>query len=626
MLDLFSYFDGMSKSLLRDVHAKAYGKKGLLNNALIQSEVMSFFSDKNRAVEKFAAMEPWQRRVLNLIYHSVSRGLTYNELRLTVHVSKEKELRKFLLAMCRDFLIWRSNSTGAAVYQGFSDFSRCFEIKADEPAGLDRNLVDYGNLLNWHICMVLSLAKKGELRVNTNGTLHRRSFQICTSAFTAASKISEKAAGNELSLIFNFLTQNDWLEQENSLLYPSEKATEFLKTSGFRLRQYVLSWWLNVRFRGDAVHCRQLLNELAKGRSVSEAAYLFWVMDPSYRVLESSKHLAWDFLPRPLRELWLLGLVKFQFQSGKVSAVVVSGAGKEWMETSVVPQPEGNVSMLPNFDMVVSTDTSPYLLFLVSCLSRVKNDESFLCFNIDKEGYLAGLKSGIYESEMEQFFNWIKPPENVLSTFREWNSSFYGARVSTVRLLKIDDLKILSELARFPHFMECTEEYIPGYGFILNPKLEHKAFEILESFGYCPFVDLSAKVRDRAPTEEWRKDFTIAWPESGKPDYELKDDIDEASIQSALNSTKYGSVYQKLDTFDLVKVLRYAKMAGTFLAAKVKDPAKRAEKEREIVFSVHALHLARAPLNVDIQERGVESMLPLPLSFIQEIKVLQKNI
>ena len=69
MLDLFSYFDGMSKSLLRDVHAKAYGKKGLLNNALIQSEVMSYFSDKNRAAEKFAAMEPWQRRTLNLIYH-----------------------------------------------------------------------------------------------------------------------------------------------------------------------------------------------------------------------------------------------------------------------------------------------------------------------------------------------------------------------------------------------------------------------------------------------------------------------------------------------------------------------------------------------------------------------------
>ena len=226
---------------------------------------------------------------------------------------------------------------------------------------------------------------------------------------------------------------------------------------------------------------------------------------------------------------------------------------------------------------------------------------------------------------MEQVFSWIKPPENVLSTFREWNSSFYGAKVRTVRLLKIDDLKILTELSRFSQFTECTEEYIPGYGFVLVPEKEHLAFEILESFGFCPFVDRSAKIRDKAPTDEWRKDFTIAWPEAGSPDYELKNEVDEATLQSALKSTKYSDVYQKLDTSDLVYVLRYAKTTGVYLAAKVRDPAKRAEKEREIMFSVHALHLAKAPLNVDIQEKDCEGVAPLQLSFIQEIKVLRKE-
>ena len=347
----------------------------------------------------------------------------------------------------------------------------------------------------------------------------------------------------------------------------------FLKTSAFRLHQYVLTWWIEERFRNDAGHCRQMLKCISEARGVSDAAYMFWVMDPSYRILESNRHLAWEYLPRPLRELWLLGLVKFQFQSGK----------------------------------------------------GVKNDETFLCFNFDKDGYLAGLKSGIPESEMEQVFNWIKPPENVLSTFREWNSSFYGAKVRTVRLLKIDDLKILTELSRFTQFTDCTEEYIPGYGFVLNPAKEHAAFEILESFGYSPFVDRSAKIRDKAPTDEWRKDFNIAWPEAGSPDYELKNEVDEATLQSALKSTKYSDVYQKLDTSDLVYVLRYAKTTGVYLAAKVRDPAKRAEKEREIMFSVHALHLAKAPLNVDIQEKDCEGVAPLQLSFIQEIKVLRKE-
>jgi hypothetical protein len=540
-------------------------------------------------------------------------------------VAKNKELRTFLLQMCREFLLWRSQASGVAVYHGFTDFAHSFEIELQGAPESSKPYQEYGSLLAWHICLVLSLAKRGELRVNTNGTLNRRSYQMCIDAFTASGKISAKASENELTLIFSFLTQREWLEQENSFLYPSEAAYEFLRTSGFRLHQYVLTWWLEVRFRNDALHLKRLLRCVAEPRCVCDAAYLFWVMDPSCRILESNRHLAWEYLPRPMRELWLIGLLKFQFESGKVSAIAVSEVGREWMASSVLPQNEGQVSMLPNFDLVVSASMSPQLLFTVACLAKVKNDEAFLCFNFEKETYIAGLKSDIPESDMEQLIAWIKPPENVLSTFREWNASFYGAKVRTVRLLKIDDLKILTELSRFSQFTECTEEYIPGYGFVLVPEKEHLAFEILESFGYCPFVDRSAKIRDKAPTDEWRKDFTIAWPEAGSPDYELKNEVDEATLQSALKSTKYSDVYQKLDTSDLVYVLRYAKTTGVYLAAKVRDPAKRAEKEREIMFSVHALHLAKAPLNVDIQEKDCEGVAPLQLSFIQEIKVLRKE-
>jgi len=625
MFDLSSFFDGMSKPQLRDVHAKAYGKRGLLNNALIQSEVLSFYCDQNRVTSRFAHMEPWQKRCLNLVYHSSSRGLTFNELRLTVPVGKNKELRSFLLEMCRDFFIWRSQVSGTSVYHGFADFVHCFEIEPQVAAESSKPFAEYGSLLAWHICYVLSLAKRGELRLNTNGTLNRRSYQMCEAAFAASAKVSPKACENEIALIFSFLTQREWLEQENSCLYPSEVAYEFLRTSGFRLHQYVLTWWLEARFRNDALHCKRLLECVSDARSVSDAAYLFWVMDPTSRILETNRHLAWDYLPRPMRELWLIGLLKFRFESGKVSAVAMSDVGREWVVNSVLPQNEGQVSMLPNFDLVVSASMSPQLLFYVACLAKVKNDEAFLCFNFDRDSYLAGLKSDIPESDMEQLISWIKPPENVLSTFREWNASFYGAKVRTVRLLKIDDQKILGELSRFAQFMECVEEYIPGYGFVLDAKKESFALNILESFGYCPFSDRSEKKRDRAPTEEWRKDFVIAWPETGSPDYDLKEEVDEAVVQSALKSTKYGNEYQKLDTSDLVYVLRYAKMAGMLLSAKVKDPAKRAEKMREMVFSVHALHLARAPLNVDVQEQGNDSVFPLQLSFIQEIKVLRKS-
>ena len=57
MLALREFFEGMSKSMLRDVHAHAYGKKGLLNNALIQQEVQEYFSDSDRVRSIFSKME-----------------------------------------------------------------------------------------------------------------------------------------------------------------------------------------------------------------------------------------------------------------------------------------------------------------------------------------------------------------------------------------------------------------------------------------------------------------------------------------------------------------------------------------------------------------------------------------
>ena len=128
MFDLNAFFDGMSKPLLRNAHAKAFGHKGLLNNALIQNETLSFYNDKNRVATLCEKMEPWQHRCMELIYNSASRGLTYNELRLTVPVSKARDLQTFLLSMCREYLLWRTAVGNTTVYYGFSNFTGCFDL------------------------------------------------------------------------------------------------------------------------------------------------------------------------------------------------------------------------------------------------------------------------------------------------------------------------------------------------------------------------------------------------------------------------------------------------------------------------------------------------------------------
>ena len=479
----------------------------------------------------------------------------------------------------------------------------------------------YQNLVDWHICIVLANAMLGDLKLNNSGVLHRRSYQICTDSFVMAKQVCDKAAENELSLIFNFLTGNGWLEQQESCLVPSEKALEFIRKNGFRLHQDLLSWWLKERFRGDRSHCVRLLRMLEKPLSAFEASRLFWVIDPSFRLQEKGSELSWDFLPRALRELWLLGFVRITLLGGKIASVVLDQSGKDWLESSIASIPEQNISCLPNFELIASTGTAPRVLFMLACLAHVENDEMYLRFSLNRESYMRGLKCGIAESEIESFKAWIKPPVNVESTLAEWNSSYYGAKVQTVRLLKIDSAEVLGELSRFPQFMECAEEFIPGYGFVLKPELEGRAFEILTNYGYCPFVERNCENRTAAPVDEWRKDFAVAWPEAKAPDYELKEIVDSESLRTALNSTKYGNNYQRLSNFDLVQVLRYAKTVGALIGAKVKNPAKRGDKEIERNFFVHALKLAKSPQFIEIQPYGSDAPEMLELSFIQEVKV-----
>lgn len=620
MFDLNAFFDGMSKPLLRNAHAKAFGHKGLLNNALIQDETLSFYSDKKRAVEAFEKMEPWQRRCINLIYDSASRGLTFNELRLAVPVSKTRELQVFLLNMCREYFLWRCPSTNTSVYYGFSNFEECFSLSLssiDNPTKVVG--ASYQNLVDWHICQVLALALQGELKVNNSNSMHRRSYQICVESFTTARRISDKAAETELSLIFNFMLGNGWMEQRDSCFVPSEKALEFIRRNGFRLHQDLLSWWLRERFRGDRRHCVRLLRKIEGTISALDAATLFWSLDPTFRLQEKLGELSWEFLPRPLREMWILGLLRFNMNGNKVQSVSLEQSAKDWIETAIASIPEQNISCLPNFELIASTGTSPRVLLLLACLAKVENDETYLRFTLDRESYLRGLKCGIAETEIENFKGWLKPPVNVESTIAEWNSSYYGARVQTVRLLKIESADVVEELSRFPQFMECAVEHIPGYGFVLKPEMENRAFEILTNYGYCPSVERKDESRIAAPSEEWRKDFITVWPEVKAPDYELKEVSGNETV--ALNSTKYGNTYQRLSQFDLVKVLRYAKTMGNLIGAKLKNPAKRGDKEVERNFFVHALRLAKSPQVIEIQPYGSEEAEFIDLSFIQEVKV-----
>ena len=213
MYSVLFFFENMPKTLLRDVYAKTFEKKGLLHNTLILKDSISFYSDLKRFDKQIEALEPWQRRCLFLIYKSEKRGLSYSELRLTVPVSKAKELKDFLLNASRDYLIWQSKlEKQEFLYRGFSDFIESFS--SNEYSDFNQidstNVVYYDHLLDWHLCRLLALAAKKQLKVNITGGLNKRSLNICESVVHFSKALSSNAPIDETQILLYFLSESHW--------------------------------------------------------------------------------------------------------------------------------------------------------------------------------------------------------------------------------------------------------------------------------------------------------------------------------------------------------------------------------------------------------------------------------
>lgn len=630
MLSIPSFFENMPKTLLRDVHAKAFGRKGLLNNTLIVKESVQFFSDKKHFETFSSNLESWQVNCLYLIYRSESRGLTYNELRLTVPVNKSQELKGFLLEACREYVIWQGKSdSNVFLYKGFTDFVEVFRTKGLDVFSSDKEglaSIHYDYLFDWHICKILALASKGELKINLTEGLHRRSFLLCENSISFAKDLFPKAAHDEILFILHFLSQNDWVGRDKTLLKPTEKAYRFLKKNGFRLRQDLITWWIEKRFCGNEEHFKRLLERLISPIGIVDAAYLFWVLDPSCRILENSESLTWDSLPRPLRELWLLGFVDFKVAKNKVHAVSLTGIGREWLGGVVTPLVSGEIATLANFEMIVGAKNSPRVLFFIAALTTSKNDEPHLKFTLEKESFLEGLKCGFSEEDVEEFIRWIKAPQNIIDSIRDWASCFFGAKLISVRLLKIENKKILMELLHFAHFMELVEEAIPNYGFIINAEKEVEVRKLLANYGLMPSEDETTTLTEPFKNAYWEKEFALHWPANFDPDYELKEPLDKESFVSSIEATKYGSVYRKLDLMDLMKVMRYAKSTNTMLAAQVKDPEVKKAEVEEKFFYAQVLHFSKNPYTAKIQLKDSENTIVLDLNHIQKIKLVYQGL
>lgn len=620
-----SFFENMDKSILREVYARTFDKKGLVNNTALLKELPAFYGDPLRLPKLFESFEQWQKTVFLVICRSGSRGLRFKELRLAAPVGHVNELTDFVTFLAKEFIVWRTEGDAEnSVYRPFEEsFKFAFSLEQEFVDVKDKHVVYYDALLDFHVCRLLSMLKLGELRINNAGELHRRSQQICESAFTFSKQLSSKAAADETVLILQFLTAQNWISARDDMLTLSSEVLPFLNKNGFRLHQEMCHWWLGVRFGGKHAHLASLLNAMKNPVSVQSALELFWALDPTVRLALNGESYTFEKLPRVLRELWFLGVVDFYTaKNGAILAVGLNELGRSRAE-KILGGESAEISTLPNFEMIVPANSSPRVLFYAACLAQVQNDETYLRFKFEKEPFLEALRSGFADSEIRQFYGWIKPPENVASTLEEWAASFFTSSIFNARVLKIGDKAILDDLSEFPQFMKFVYEKIPGYGFLINPTFESDIREILTHYGLAPAEEADGVDKGTVTNGAWTKAFDIPWPKEDNPDYLLKKQV-AASADVANGKKKFGAEFEALDIPELVQELRYAKKTGTLFVARFVD-SKKGAKTVERTFSVLGLRLAQIPPRARVQEFGKDKEEVIDLPLISEIKLLHSQ-
>lgn len=622
MRSLQSYLEAAPKTLLRELHTRFLGKRGLLNNSLILGEVCAFLREPTRVQDWTSSLEAWQLRTIRYIYQSGSRGLEAHELLASLPVTHRNALAGFLLGAAEQLLLWRSKTASSFVYHGFADFSELFPTETHLlPTLGESRWFSNGGMLEWHLVQVLAGAQLGRLRLNASGDLHRRSSQLYEESFRYGAQLSPSEPGDELLIILQFLLDKDWLRVQDGLLRPSPQAMEFIRRSGFRLRAEILQWWISRRFGGETEHLRHLLSTCNGEICAREAGEMFWPLDPASRPFSDEGTISWENLPRPVRELWILGMVDATIEQGRLSRMRLSAHGLEWQEGKIAPVQGTHHACLPNFEMILSVSNGPLRLFQSACLARVENDEPVLRFSLTRDVFLEGLRSSLPEACDTEFMQWCGAPGNVQEALREWHSVHMGAEIETMRVLRIHDSAKMVELSAFPQFLEHTLETIPGWGFVLKQGHESTLREILKHFGLEPPPEPQESECKILRQAEWSKQFHLPWPAQGETDFDFKPGPNREAMASAMGATKYSTEFQQLDQNKLLQVLRYAHVTETPIEAMVRDPNDRKAEDRTLAFTIQRLQVRRDPFHLEAVLSPGREVIEIPFLHIQQIRL-----
>jgi hypothetical protein len=504
-------------SYLSRLRTKFTKKSGLVQNSKILDELCDEILNKERLQKWLHKKNEWELLALGLIYASLSRGLHFKELERNLETD-QKTLIAFLNEAANEMFIWHTKCQGSYIYYGFADFEDSFlnySFKSEETPE-PTAWISNEKKLELHLLFLLAKIQLDKIAVKKNNSLSHIATKHLNEIFDKSKNIDTSVSKDEIRMQFSFLVSEKWVlkDAESGNVKLLASAYEFLRNNGFRLFSEFLFWWERERFRNRS-DLLKLLKIFEKPVNALNAAWLFWTHDTGSRMPKNKNSITWQYLPVPLRELWILGILKMQTKKKHIIAFSLSELGESVFFAKKPKEnlPEPIVACSSNFEWLVSQNNGAFRIFQMSCFAKAKNEEELLRFAVSKESFLDGLRSGLPKEYVQDFMYWNKAMPNVANALSEWIHIYGDSSIESMHTLRIRNPSKFAELSIYKPFLLCVEEIIPNWGFVIKAENEKKIRGILTHFSLEPSSSIPKHNRKESLNKLAEiENFTLPYP------------------------------------------------------------------------------------------------------------------
>lgn len=501
MLSLSDFLAAAPKTVVIKLHRRESDAGGLQQANKVAQLVYAWAQKPDRLKAVLEDLGPEGRQLLLWIYAAGRRGIKESELFNGGELPLNQA--QYLLSKAEYELLCLVREGESASYHGFEELAPALlpalteEFLPNEAFNGDVNWISYRHFLTAHLNHFLAQVALGNLRVTQAGELHRKNLQELAIRFDFSSPVSAVCAEEEALWLLRFASEEGLVMQDSGRLVLTREARQLLMEDSHAVTARLRRYWFEKRARG----LHEVLEAWVKSPvsrpnataavRIAHAVKAFWAPSGTLRHRPKDKKtlFTWEHLPKPLQELWLLGAVDLGLSKGRLGWMRLDADfhaamlhGNANADLAATPSPVAT----PNFEVLAPADMPFHRQHHLELTARRQNDEMLTRYRFSKESVVEGLQSGLEMNRFQDLVAWLGFNPMSIRTLVEWGSSFASSRFREVLLLEVKDPIRLREIAEIPQMKGLVQEFIPGFGFIVDRRHKMAVRELLQHFGLIP--------------------------------------------------------------------------------------------------------------------------------------------